>query len=109
MSEGMFESAVAEELLVIPPACDLRGIVLVVLGGRRTCLYGVKPVTSRWVNTDKYGPDGQLIKHKSRLVARGFQQEEGIDYDETFASVVKPRCLVGMTAHYGKSKRDAED
>ena len=51
---------------------------------------GVKPVTSRWVNTDKYGPDGQLIKHKSRLVARGFQQEEGIDYDETFASVVKP-------------------
>ena len=34
---------------------------------------GVKPVTSRWVNTDKYGPDGQLIKHKSRLIIRGFQ------------------------------------
>jgi len=33
---------------------------------------GLKPVTSRWVNTDKYGPDGQLIKHKSRLVARRF-------------------------------------
>jgi hypothetical protein len=53
-------------------------------------LEGIKPVTSRWVNTDKYGLDGQLLKHKSRLVARGFQQEEGVDYKETFASVVKP-------------------
>jgi hypothetical protein len=62
---------------------------------------GIKPVTSRWVNTDKYGPDGRLIKHKSRLVARGFQQEEGIDYEETFASVVKPastRILLALAA-----------
>lgn len=62
---------------------------------------GVKPVTSRWVNTDEYGPDGQLIKYKSRLVARGFQQEEGVDYEETFASVVKPastRILLALAA-----------
>ena len=62
---------------------------------------GVKPVTSRWVNTDKYGSDGQLIKLKSRLVARGFQQEEGIDYEETFASVVKStstRILLALAA-----------
>jgi hypothetical protein len=53
------------------------------------------------VNTDKYGPNGELIKHKSRLVARGFQQEEGIDYEETFASVVKPtstRILLALAA-----------
>lgn len=62
---------------------------------------GTKLVTSRWVNTDKYRPDGQLLKHKSRLVARGFQQEEGIDYEETFASVVKPastRILLALAA-----------
>jgi len=62
---------------------------------------GVKPLTSRWVNTDKYGPDGEVIKQKSRLVARGFQQEEGIDYEETFASVVKPastRILLALAA-----------
>ncbi|OQE54307.1 hypothetical protein PENNAL_c0452G03678, partial [Penicillium nalgiovense] len=46
---------------------------------------GIKPVTSRWVTTDKYGPDGEVARRKARLVARGFQQEEGIDYEETFA------------------------
>jgi hypothetical protein len=62
---------------------------------------GVKPVTSRWVTTDKYGPDGKITKQKARLVARGFQQEEGIDYEETFASVVKPastRILLALAA-----------
>ena len=62
---------------------------------------GVKPVTSRWVTTDKYGPDDEITKLKARLVARGFQQEEGIDYKETFASVVKPastRILLALAA-----------
>ncbi|KAK4067059.1 hypothetical protein Purlil1_13929 [Purpureocillium lilacinum] len=61
----------------------------------------VKPITSRWVTTDKYGPDGKVTKYKARLVARGFQQEEGIDYEETFASVVKPastRILLALAA-----------
>jgi hypothetical protein len=50
----------------------------------------IKPITSRLVFKRKYGPDGQVNRHKARLVARGFQQEEGIDYEETFAAVVKP-------------------
>ena len=62
---------------------------------------GIKPVTSRWVTTDKYGPDGKVTRRKARLVARGFQQEEGIDYEETFASVVKSastRILLALAA-----------
>jgi Reverse transcriptase (RNA-dependent DNA polymerase) len=53
------------------------------------------------VTTDKHRPDRKITKHKARLVARGFQQEEGIDYKETFASVVKPastRILLALAA-----------
>ncbi|OGE47227.1 hypothetical protein PENARI_c054G11290 [Penicillium arizonense] len=61
----------------------------------------IKPVTSRWVTTDKYGPDVEVTRRKACLVARGFQQEEGIDYEETFASVVKStstRILLALAA-----------
>ena len=53
------------------------------------------------MTTDRYGPDGKITKHKARLVARGFQQEDGIDYEETFASVAKPastRILLALAA-----------
>jgi len=64
----------------------------------------VKPITSRLVFKRKYGPNGQVSRHKARLVARGFQQQEGIDYEETFAAVVKPasyRILFAIAAIYG--------
>ena len=32
---------------------------------------------------------GVVIKHKARLVARGFVQQEGIDYDDAFAPVAR--------------------
>jgi hypothetical protein len=65
---------------------------------------GVKPITSRLIFKRKYGPDGQVSRYKARLVARGFQQEEGIDYEETFAAVVKPasyRILFAIAAILG--------
>ena len=65
---------------------------------------GVKPITSRLVFKRKYGPEGEVTRHKTRLVARGFQQEEGVDYDETFAAVVKPasyRILFALAAICG--------
>jgi hypothetical protein len=64
----------------------------------------VKPITSRYVFTRKYGADGEVNRHKARLVARGFQQKEGVDYDETFAAVVKPasyRILFALAAIFG--------
>lgn len=44
-----------------------------------------KVVGSRWVFHVKRGPDGAVQKYKARVVAQGFTQIEGIDYDETFA------------------------
>ena len=37
----------------------------------------------------KHVADGSVEKYKTRFVARGFSQVEGIDYDETFASVAR--------------------
>lgn len=49
----------------------------------------MKPVGCIWVFTIKYKPDGTVDKYKTRLVARGFTQTYGIDYQETFAHVAK--------------------
>jgi hypothetical protein len=43
----------------------------------------------RWVYRTKSATDGQINRYKSKLVAKGFQQVHGIDYDETFAPVAK--------------------
>jgi hypothetical protein len=32
---------------------------------------------------------GAIIKHKARLVARGFVQQEGINFDDTFAPIAR--------------------
>jgi hypothetical protein len=40
-----------------------------------------------WKN--KEGEKGEVVRNKSRLVAQGFSQKEGIDYEETFAPVAR--------------------
>lgn len=63
-------------------------------------------LTSRWVFSTKQlpTPSGDLVETaKARLVARGFQQIEGVDYNETFAPVIKfatLRMVLALVAHF---------
>ena len=55
-------------------------------------------ITSKWVFKRKRGLSGEVEKHKARLVARGFTQEEGIDYSETYSPTVRFESITLMLA-----------
>jgi hypothetical protein len=50
---------------------------------------GHSTITLKWVFKLKRDEAGAIVKHKARLVARGFVQREGIDFDDTFAPVAQ--------------------
>lgn len=53
----------------------------------------VIPIDSKWVFKIKRNCDGNLVKYKARLVARGFNQKFGIDYFDTYAPVIRPSTV----------------
>ena len=56
-----------------------------------------KAIKGRWVFRPKTTADGTTQRYKARWVEKGFQQREGTDYDDTYASVVRPKpspCLL---------------
>lgn len=60
-------------------------------------------IKGRWVFRPKPNADGDTTRFKARWVVQGFTQKEGIDFDETYAPVVKPhtlRVLFAMIAAY---------
>lgn len=50
---------------------------------------GNKPIGVRWVYKVKANPKGEIIKHKARLLANGFLQREGMDFEEVFVPVAR--------------------
>lgn len=42
----------------------------------------------------KFNADGTIFRHKARLVANGFHQQAGLDYEETFSLVVKQTTVL---------------
>lgn len=64
---------------------------------------GKNIVDCKWVFKIKYNSNGDIERYKTRLVAKGFSQIEGIDYNETFSPVVRYvtlRVLLAYAAIY---------
>ena len=55
-------------------------------------------IDAKWVHTWKVDEHGWEGKAKSRLVARGFKQREGVDFSETFAPTVSSSCVRRLSA-----------
>ena len=55
-------------------------------------------ITSKWVFKRKTGIDGKVEEYKARIVARGFMQEEGVDYTETYSPAVRFESMRMMLA-----------
>jgi hypothetical protein len=50
-------------------------------------------IGTKWVFRNKNDENGIIIRNKARLVAQGFNQKEGIDYEETFAPVARLEAI----------------
>ena len=53
----------------------------------------------KWVFHNKLDESGIFIRNKARLIAQGYNQEEGIDFDETFAPVARLEAIRMLLAY----------
>lgn len=64
---------------------------------------GHKPLSGKWVFRVKRNVNGDIARFKARWVVRGYLQQYGVDFDQTYAAVVKPmafRVLFAIAAYY---------
>ncbi|GJW41254.1 retrovirus-related pol polyprotein from transposon TNT 1-94 [Tanacetum coccineum] len=66
------------------------------------CPDKVMVITLKWIYKIKLDELGGILKNKARLVARGYRQEEGINFEESFALIARlevVRIFLAFTAH----------
>nr|GEV31250.1 hypothetical protein [Tanacetum cinerariifolium] len=65
-------------------------------------LDNIKPHTLKWLIKNKHDEENTVIRNKTRLVVRGYRQEEGIDFKDSFTSVARMeaiRIFLAYVAH----------
>nr|GEV11550.1 retrotransposon protein, putative, unclassified [Tanacetum cinerariifolium] len=53
----------------------------------------ISPLTLKWLFKNKHEEEQTVTRNKSRLVVRGYRQEEGIDFEESFAPVARMEAI----------------
>ncbi|GKF63540.1 retrovirus-related pol polyprotein from transposon TNT 1-94, partial [Tanacetum coccineum] len=56
-------------------------------------------IGTKWVFRNKLDENGIVSRNKARLVAQGYNQHEGIDYDETYAPVARLESIRILLAY----------
>nr|GEZ18682.1 retrovirus-related Pol polyprotein from transposon TNT 1-94 [Tanacetum cinerariifolium] len=62
----------------------------------------IKPLTLKWLFKNNHDEENTVIQNKTRLVVRGYRQEKGIDFEESFVSVARMeaiRIFLAYAAH----------
>lgn len=65
---------------------------------------GQKVIGLKWIFKLKKDASGKIVKHKARLIAKGYVQEHGVDFDEIFPPVTRletVRLLLALLAKNG--------
>jgi hypothetical protein len=74
---------------------------LITLGPSLLSLLEKTPIGCHWIYKIKRHSDCTIERHKTRLVAKGYTQLEGIDFHDTFsptAKMITVRCLLALAA-----------
>ncbi|CAM8889644.1 unnamed protein product [Rhodiola kirilowii] len=58
-----------------------------------------KVIGTRWILRNKMNSEGEIVRNKARLVVKGYSQQEGIDYEETFAPVARLEAIRLLIAY----------
>ena len=64
---------------------------------------GIKLIGCKWIFKKKADMEGNVITYKARLIAKGYHQRQGIDYDETLSPVAMDksiRILLAVATHH---------
>ena len=56
-------------------------------------------ISTKWVFRNKLDENGEITRNKAKLVCKGYVQEEGLDYGETFAPIARMEGVITLLAY----------